>query len=124
MNYVKRVENMLVAAEAALRSLSNIEDQNLEEIREHLDGLLQTYETIEPEIKAVNDVFTQWNAGETTIFQQSEIDRSLGQIKRLSLVKKNILRVVKRTLGIPDPEGEQEMIQHQLANMGVIHGKP
>ncbi len=115
--FVKQVETLMANARLALDSLSSPSDEQ------------GAYETIldasiahEQQIADIHAVFTVWEQEEISPYEKSEVTRAISLLTRANLVTQNTLRLVKKALGMPDPEREQAELQIQLQSMGVIRG--
>lgn len=116
--YVEKVDEMLVKSEEQLRAFANDGQKNA--TTPDLETILETYTDFEANIPHIKTQFEQWSQQEHDIREQCEITRSLGQIKRLSLVIKNILKLTRKSLGIIDPDQHDELLQ-QLNIMNGLH---
>lgn len=112
------VQELLIGAEDVLSSLNKPERN-----KEDLESTLAKFQRADERACEYFDIFSEWEKGEIDIALKSEVMFRLSQLKRLRLVIKNILRLVRQSLGISDPEREQEELQLQLAMMGHMHNK-
>lgn len=120
---VEAIDELLLNAEQQLKKIGQYEELGLvsDESAPEYSLLMDSFNTFSPvdqKIDIYRNRFTMWSELDITVYQKSEVTRSLGQIKRLALVTRNILRICRKVLGIPDPEREQEELQMQLMMMG------
>ena len=91
----------------------------------HSEALLQSMLTdvLEKDaaIVCVQQTFLHWDSEQQPAYEQSEVTRALGLIKRAQLVAQNAQCLLKKSLGIPDPEREQAEIEMQLRAMSAMH---
>ncbi|WP_086930074.1 hypothetical protein [Agarilytica rhodophyticola] len=120
---VEAIDELLLNAEQQLKKIGQYEELGLvsDESAPEYSLLMDSFNTFSPidqKIDIYRNRFTMWSELDITVYQKSEVTRSLGQIKRLTLVTRNILRICRKVLGFPDPEREQEELQMQLMMMG------
>lgn len=72
-------------------------------------------------IISVRQTFLHWDGQDLPAYEQSEVTRALGLIKRGQLVAQNAQCLLKKALGIPDHEREQAEIEMQLRAMSAMH---
>ncbi len=120
--FVEQVQSLVIDAQDTLKNLPKLEDTP--ESADSLRALLEKYADKEQQIAEVGYVFLAWDAEELPAYEKSEVVRAIGLLKRAKLVAKNISRLLKEELGIPDPERAQMELQMKLQSMGAIHGGP
>lgn len=115
--HVLDIQNTLQLAQEHLQALGNVE----------VDGLAIDTETLHimycrlPErLDLYSKVYHNWEAAETSAYEKSEVRFSLGHVRRLQVVAKNIQRITAEALGIPDPEMQQTMLEAQLMGAGKM----
>lgn len=103
--YVEKVEALCGDAESQLSLLAGdnplCEEQNPGE-------LIEKYEEVDVECSQIYSVMFKWDSEPLPPLEKSDVTYSLGRLKRLHLVTKNILRISRRRAGILDPEQLQE----------------
>lgn len=129
--HVGEVQAMLVAAEQQLQALDALEQSGVlveqgggsaepkvdavdPATATHLHTVMAQYTEVVVRVEQYFAIYHQWETLQLSAFQQSELTFSQGQLRRLSIVSRNILRLAHYLLGIPDPEMEQAQLQQQL----------
>lgn len=116
--YVDQLDQLLLQAEKCLKSLA---EPALIEV--DCAQVLQEYEGKRQRIDEIHQVLIIWDGlSDASVSQKSEIKRSLGQLRRLTVVSKNIVRILRQTLNIPDPERMQEEMELQMMRVAALHG--
>jgi len=110
---VEEIEQMLGVAEQQLQGLAAIGEQTENTLALALDK----FSDIGAKSSVFEAMLLNWQAMDLSPFQQSEVTRSLGLVKRLELVTKNILRLCKKALDIDDPQRQQEELEVRLTMM-------
>ncbi len=123
-DFVEHVETLLANARLALETLAPSDgNQTDKEINvEAFESVLKKSSAHEQRISDLHKVFVGWEQAEISPYEKSEVVRAISLLKRANIVTENTLRLVKKGLGIPDPDREQAELQMQLQAMGVIHG--
>lgn len=112
---VDQIDTFLLAAEQQLKLLAEIQSED------ELRAILQEYENRQEQITTAQQRLLVWQSdASASAYQQAEIKRSLGQLRRLALVTKNSIRIVREKLNLPDPERMQEEMQLQMMRMSVF----
>lgn len=123
MQNVEVVDQILQMAEQQLRDIGHydqserIEDESSAEFGT-INDVFDRFDAINLQVDTYRNRFAAWDESELTVYQKSEVTRSLGQIKCLTLVTQSVRRICRKALGIPDPECEQQELQMQLSMMG------
>ncbi len=117
---VEQVESLLANARLALEGLSSPDVNKVE--ADTLEALFEKSMAHEQQVTSLHAVFVSWEQEEISPYEKSEVVRAISLLKRANIVTQNTLRLVKKELGIPDPDREQAELQMQLQSMGVIRG--
>ena len=115
--YVETTDALLLDAEKFLKLLPDREFWQVT-----FQASLIVYERKLMEMESCYVQFSAWDIlTDVSPCEKSEITRSLGQLRRLSVVLKNILRMLREQLHIPDPDRMQEEMQLQMMRMNALH---
>ena len=115
--YVDYLDTVIPAAESQLQAMAKVVENPSQELRDEVQTALDRYTNIAQDGDILLEVFSLWQAEQLSPLQKAEVERALGYTRRLRLVTKNILRIARKYLGIPDPERAQEEAQVQLMMM-------
>ena len=118
--HVTEIQHTLEVAEAHLRSLEAESLKLQDEPAQYIQSLHLLYCRLPERLDAYSKIYHIWEAAEVSVFEKSEARFSLGQIRRLHVVAKNIQRISAHELGVPDPEMQQTMLEMQLIGAGKM----
>ncbi len=118
--HVAEIQNTLVLAEHHLRSLETELLRKCEDASQYVQSLHHMYCRVSDRLDAYTKMYHLWEASDISAFEKSEVRFSLGQLRRLHIVAKNIQRISAHELGVPDPEMQQAMLEMQLMGAGKM----
>ncbi len=121
-DFVGQVESILANVRIALEGLSSIDVDTKDVNAQSLEIILEKSFSLEEQVSSLRGVFVSCEQEEISPYEKSEVVRAISLLKRANIGIQNTPRLVKKALGIPDPDREQAELQMQLQAMGVIHG--
>lgn len=121
MEFADSIDELLIKAEPVLKKVAAVAEGAPAD-REQSDpvstidvsAILDEFLAVEAEIEQYSQIFTAWDKAEITPFQRSEVTRSQGQLKRLTVLTTNIIKLSRSYVGVKDEEAEQAELMAQI----------